>query len=370
MIKRNAWAEIDLAAIRNNVKENKKKLGPSTKLCAVVKADAYGHGAVKVAKAAIEAGAEFLAVAIAHEALELREAKITVPILILGAMAYGNEETLVAHDISQAVFDLATVERLNAAAKKLNKKAKVHLAVETGMNRIGWSFENLWEFAKAVSLYPYVEIEGAFSHFAKADITDKSFVNVQFSRFEKAMEECKKAGINIPIKHIANSASIGINSHMDLDMVRQGITLYGLWPSDEVKQIFNLKPALTLKTRVVYVKEVPVGETIGYGGTFETKHPTKVATLPIGYADGINRKLSNKGYVLIKEQKAPIVGRVCMDQIMVDVTSIDGVKIGDEVIVFGGEQLSINIVADWMETINYEVTCLISKRIPRIYINE
>ena len=370
MIKRNAWAEVDLAAIAHNVKENKKVLGPHTKLCAVVKADAYGHGAVKVAQTAIKAGAEFLAVAIAHEALELRQAGITEPILILGAMAYGNEDTLVDNNISQVVFDMATAERLSQAAVKLKKVAKVHIGVETGMNRIGVPYKEVGAFVKKLSALPNLEIEGAFSHFAKADEEDKSFVNEQFHRFEEAMESCRKEGIEIPIKHIANSASIGSDPHLYLDMVRQGITLYGLWPSKSVKKTFDLIPALTLKTRVVFVKEIPPGETIGYGGTYKVEKTMKVATLPIGYADGISRRLSNKGYVLIQGKKSPIVGRVCMDQIMVDITAMENVKIGDEVIVFGGKDLSVDIVADWMETINYEVTCLIGKRIPRLYKNE
>jgi alanine racemase len=368
MIKRNVWAEVDLSAIKHNVGETKKILQPDTRLCAVVKANAYGHGAVPVAKAAIEAGADFLAVALTQEALELRLAGIKVPILILGALTPGHEETVVEYDISQAVPDLKSVERLSAVAVKKGKTAKVHLVIETGMNRIGCKVSEAGDLAAAVMALPNVELEGVFSHFAKADAEDKSYMQQQYDVFVAAIKNIEDKGICIPIKHIANSAAITETPKVHMDMVRQGITLYGLWPSSEVKRDLHYEPAMSLKAQIVFIKEVPLGEKIGYGCTYETTRTTKIATLPLGYADGISRKLSNRGYVSIRGCKAPIVGRVCMDQMMVDVTDISNVTEGDEVIIFGGNEISLDTVAEWMETINYEVVCLLSDRIPRRYV--
>ena len=369
MFLRNAWAEIDLDAIAHNIKEAKKKINATTKLCAVVKADAYGHGATQVAKAALMAGADFLAVALLQEAIELREAGIKAPILILGALQEEGAEETVENEISQALFTLKSAELLSAAAVKLGKKAKVHLAIETGMNRIGISPEQAGDFAAQVGALPGIEIEGVFSHFAMADAKDKTFCREQYAKFQKALFEIRLRGIEIPIKHISNSATISELPEMQLDMVRQGITLYGLWPSDDVGHCLDYEPVMKLKAKITFVKQIEQGETVGYGRTFTAERPTKIATLPLGYADGISRKVSNKGYVLLKGQKAPIVGRVCMDQFMIDVTDIENVEIGDEVLVFGSKELSADKVAEWTETISYEVLCAVSKRIPRIYIN-
>ena len=366
---RNAWAEIDLNAIAHNIKEAKKKINEGTKLCAVVKADAYGHGAVPVAKTALTAGADFLAVALLQEAIELREAEIKAPILILGALQEECAEETVSYEISQALFTLRSAELLSAAAVKLGKKAKVHLVIETGMNRIGVAPEQAGELAAAVAAMPGIEIEGCFSHFATADIKNKHYCNEQFDRFKQALTAIEAKGIAIPIKHIANSAAISEVPEMQLDMVRQGITLYGMWPSDEVVRSLNYEAAMKLKTKVIFIKQIEQGETVGYGRTFTADRPAKIATLPLGYADGISRKVSNKGYVLVKGKKAPIVGRVCMDQFMIDVTDIEKIEIGDEVLVFGSKELSADKVAEWTETISYEVLCAVSKRIPRIYIN-
>ncbi len=368
MIKRNVWAEVDLSAIGHNIKETKKVLQPDTKLCAVVKANAYGHGAVPVAKAAIEAGADFLAVAMTQEALELRLAGVDVPILILGALTPGHEETVVEYNMSQTVPDLKSAEILSAAAVKRGKIAKIHLVVETGMNRIGCKVSEAGNLAEAVVALPNVELEGVFSHFAKADAEDKTYMQRQYDVFAEAIKNIEAKGICVPIKHIANSAAITEAPEVHMDMVRQGITLYGLWPSSEVKRNLHYQPVMSLKAQVVFVKEVPAGEKIGYGCTYETTRTTKVATLPLGYADGISRKLSNRGYVSIRGCKAPIVGRVCMDQMMVDITDIPDVTEGDEAIIFGGNEISIDTVAEWMETINYEVLCLLSDRIPRRYV--
>ncbi|MGE4588428.1 MAG: alanine racemase [Acidaminococcaceae bacterium] len=369
MFLRNAWAEIDLDAIAHNIREAKKKISKSTKLCAVVKADAYGHGAVQVAQTALAAGADFLSVALLQEAIELRQAAIKAPILILGALQEECAEETVENEISQALFTIDSAKLLSATAVKLGKKAKVHLVIETGMNRIGISPEHAGEFAAEVSVLPGIEIEGIFSHFALADARDKTFCHEQYEKFEKAFSQIRARGIEIAIKHISNSATISELPEMQLNMVRQGITLYGLWPSDDVDRCLDYQPVMKLKTKVIFIKQIERGETVGYGRTFTAERPTKIATLPLGYADGISRKVSNKGYVLLKGKKAPIVGRICMDQFMIDITDIENVEIGDEVLVFGSKELSADKVAEWTETISYEVLCAVSKRIPRIYIN-
>lgn len=372
MVTRNVWAEIDLGAIVHNLKIARSKLSEGVKLCAVVKANAYGHGAVAVAKTAVSAGADYLAVALTQEGQELREAGIKAPILILGAMPEGHGEAVVALDLEQAVHSIETARELSGAAVKLGKTVKIHMAVETGMNRIGCFPCEAGELAKSITSLPGITLVGMFSHFSKADEADKSFALKQFARFEEATARVRAAGITIPLQHIANSAAIAELPQSQLSMVRQGITLYGLWPSEVVglSQKDELWPALRLKARVVHVKTLAAGEAVGYGGTFVAAGTTRIATLPLGYADGLSRKLSNKGCVIIRGQKAPIVGRVCMDQVMVDVTRIADTAVGDEVLVFGGKEISLDTVAAWMDTISYEAACLISARVPRIFINE
>lgn len=364
---RNVWAEVDLSAIAHNVQVTRKVLKPGTKICAVVKADAYGHGAVPVATAALAAGVNYLAVSMTQEALELREAGIMAPILILGTMTEEHEKALVDYNITQTVYDLAVAQELSAAALQENKVAKVHLAVDTGMNRIGCRPEEAADLAEAISKLPHVELEGMFSHFSSADEMDKSFAESQYRKFMEADRAIKDRGIQIPLVHIDNSAGITEMKHTECDMVRQGITLYGLWPSDDVERCLDLKPALSLKAEVVFVKDVPAGEKIGYGCTYETKAPMKVATIPLGYADGYSRALSNRGYITIRGYKAPVVGRICMDQFMVDVTNVPGVHKGDEAVIFGPGGVSLDQLAKWVGTIPYELMCLLSTRVPRKY---
>lgn len=364
---RNVWAEVDLSAIAHNVQVTRKVLKPGTKICAVVKADAYGHGAVPVATAALAAGVNYLAVSMTQEALELREAGIMAPILILGTMTEEHEKALVDYNITQTVYDLAVAQELSAAALQENKVAKVHLAVDTGMNRIGCRPEEAADLAEAISKLPHVELEGMFSHFASADEMDNSFAESQYRKFMEADRAIKDRGIQIPLVHIDNSAGITEMKHTECDMVRQGITLYGLWPSDDVERCLDLKPALSLKAEVVFVKDVPAGEKIGYGCTYETKAPMKVATIPLGYADGYSRALSNRGYITIRGYKAPVVGRICMDQFMVDVTNVPGVHKGDEAVIFGPGGVSLDQLAKWVGTIPYELMCLLSTRVPRKY---
>lgn len=369
-IDRGAWAEINLDAVAHNVKIAKQNLAKNTKLCAVVKADAYGHGAVAVAREAEKNGADFLAVALLQEGLELREAGITLPILVLGSLQPGAANVVVQFDISHAVFDEERLYALNDAAVKLNKKAKIHIAIDTGMHRIGVHVKDAGKFAALAASLPGIDIEGIFSHFATADADDKAYAAHQFERFQEALEAIKAEGIKVPLAHIANSAALTELHEYQMDMVRQGITLYGLHPAHMIDCYEDFKPVMTVKSTVSFVKTLPSGSTIGYGRTYTLQRDSVIATVPVGYADGVNRRLSNVGYMLVNGGKAPIVGRVCMDQVMLDVTDLPLVKVGDEVTVFGGKELPMELVAEWAGTICYELVCSVSPRMPRVYVRK
>jgi len=372
---RPTWAEINLDNLRHNIMEIRRITSSTSNICAIVKADAYGHGAVEVAKEALACGATYLGVAFLDEALELRKHGITAPILILGFTPENQFDKIIEHDITQTIYNTDSAKALSECAVKLNKKAKVHLKIDTGMSRIGFCPEICFtpEFKEPFSL-PGLEIEGIFTHFARADEKDRSCTNEQFRLFIKVISSIEEDGYSIPIKHAANSAGIMEYPETHLDMVRPGIILYGLYPSDEVsKQLIHLKPVMSLKTRVSNVKVLPKGKAISYGGTFVAQRESIIATLPVGYADGYSRLLSSKAHVLIKGQRAPIVGRICMDQCMVDVTDVQGsVSIGDEVILIGedgNDRISADEIAKLIGTISYEVVCGISKRVPRVYIS-
>ena len=367
-IDRGAWAEINLDAVAHNVQIAKSNLDPHTKLCAVVKADAYGHGAVAVAREAEKNGADFLAVALLQEGLELREAGIRLPILVLGSLQPGAANVVVQFDISHAVFDEERLYALNEAAVKLNKKARIHIAIDTGMHRIGVHVRDAGEFAAKAAALPGIEIEGVFSHFATADADDKAYAAHQFERFQEALKLIREKGIRVPLAHIANSAALTELREYQMDMVRQGITLYGLHPAHMSDCYKDFEPVMTVKSTVSFVKSLPAGATIGYGRTYTLSRPSVIATVPVGYADGVNRRLSNVGYMVVGGGRAPIVGRVCMDQVMLDVTDLPPVKAGDEVTVFGGKDLPMELVAQWAGTICYELVCSVSPRMPRRYV--
>ena len=365
---RGTWAEIDLAAIAYNFELAGKQLKPGTKHCAVVKADAYGHGAVQVAQEVVRCGADFLAVALIQEAVELRKAGIKVPILILGTMTPGSEAAVVQYDIRQAVYNRQELIALNQAAEQQHKKAFIHLAVDTGMRRIGVLPELAASFALETKTYQNIELEGMFSHFVEADADSKAYAAEQFAAFKQAMSSIEAAGVQIPIYHICNSAAAAELPEYQLNMVRQGITLYGLSPAKKEGCYVDYHPVMRIKSYVGYVKPVPAGASVSYGRTYTFARPGIVATVPIGYADGISRRLSNVGYLLVNGHKTPIIGRVCMDQLMLDVTALPAVKAGDEVLVFGGTELPLEQVATWCGTICYEIACNISRRVPRKYV--
>lgn len=366
MIYRDTWAEINLSAIRHNLTEISRHIQPTAKLCAVVKANAYGHGAAEVSKVAVECGADFLAVATVEEGLQLRRAGFTLPILILGLIPYDAAEITVENKITAAVADFELAEKISAAAVKFDTRAKIHLKIETGMGRIGIFPEDAADLAEKISKLPNVEIEGIFSHFADADSSDKTFTLQQLEKFKNTCEKISQRGINIKIRHIAESAAILEIPAAHLDMVRAGIITYGLYPSDEVKHTVELQPAMKLLAKIAFIKEISAGTSIGYGREYIAEKAAKIATVPLGYADGYIR--AYKGFhVEINGKFAPVAGRVCMDQFMVDVTEIPNVKIGDEVILFGSDKISIDAAARHLKTINYEITCLVSERVPRLF---
>ncbi len=361
------YAKIDLKAICNNVSKAQQLVGEEVAVYAVIKANAYGHGALQVAHALKDRAAGFC-VATAEEALSLRKDGIQNPILILGYIFPGSGEALIRNDITLTVFDYETAQTLSKMAAVMNKTVKVHIKVDTGMGRIGFlpGAESVQVICQIAAL-PHLEIEGLFSHFACADEQDKSSARGQLAQFLDFAQQLKAAGVEIPLLHMCNSAGIMDLPDARLNMVRLGISAYGLYPSEEVDRTkLELQPAMSLHAKVAHVKTVPAGTPISYGSTFVTGDTTVVATIPIGYADGYPRSLSGRGYVMIRGQKAAILGRVCMDQCMVDVTHIPGVCRGDEVVVMG-EGVDTETVARLSDRLHYELICDIGGRVPRVY---
>ena len=368
VFERPAWAEIDLGAIAHNVGQIRKVTTGSTQICAVLKADAYGHGAIKVAEAVLQAGADKLAVATVSEALELRQAGFKVPILLLGYTPASQAAMVVDYDITQTIYSMDSAQALSGAAAAAGKIVNVHIKIDTGMGRIGIRPEDAGTFAEAVSALPGIKVEGVFSHFATADSDDKAFAYEQYQRFMEGLQYIKAKGIEIPIRHIANSAAILDLPHTHLDMVRPGIILYGLWPSNEMNQSIELRPAMKFKAQVGFIKNMAAHTSVSYGRSYFTHRPTRIATLPVGYADGWSRLLTSKAQVMVRGQRAPLVGRVCMDQCMIDVSHIPDVAEGDETLLFGGADLPVEEIAALMGTINYEIVCMVGKRVPRLYL--
>ena len=366
------WVEINLDALECNFAAVREALPENIKILAVVKANAYGHGAIGVAKF-LENKADYLAVAATDEALELRKNGINCPILVLGHIPYGDYDNIVKFNITTTISDFYEAELLSKAAKKAGVTAPLHIAVDTGMNRIGFACNDASiEEIKKIKELPNIEIEGAFSHLAAADMLDKAYTKMQAKKFDEFVLKLENTGINVAIKHLYNSAAIA-DLEKKYDMVRQGIILYGLKPSDEVEfnNINVPKPVMSMKTRVVQVKTLPAGECISYGCTYTTEKETIVATLCAGYADGVTRVLSNNGEVLIRGKRAKIIGRVCMDQFMVDVTDIPDVEAGDTATIFGAdgeETISVDEIAKKANTINYEIICNINSRVTRVYM--
>lgn len=365
------YAEIDLDAVAQNIDAVRKKVGKDVGILTVIKADGYGHGAIPIADR-LKDKVQYFAVATLEEAVELREGGVSLPVLILGYTSPKQYEDIVRYDITQTIYSLDTAVKLGEEALRQNKRAKVHIALDTGMTRIGFVMneDSLLEIVQIGKL-PGIYLEGAFSHFSCADMTDKSYSRKQMARYDAFMEELEKRNVRIPVKHLCNSAGIiEFDSHR-FNMVRSGIMTYGLYPSNEVRtDEVVLKPALSWKTHVVNLRTVEAGHGVSYGATYVTDRPTRIATLSVGYADGYPRAVSNKGRVILHGQYAPIIGRVCMDQMMVDVTHIDDVRMEDVAILVGTDgdcHISVEEVAELAGSFNYEFVCGISRRVKRIY---
>lgn len=364
-------ADVNLDAIYKNIEETKRLLEADTKLMVIIKADGYGHGAIPIAKV-LDPIVDAFGIAIIEEGIELRENGIKKPLLILGVTPAPLYSKLVEYDIMPAVFSLESAKLLAEEAKKQNKTAKIHIAVDTGMSRIGFPVtKESIEIIQKIAKLDGIAIDGCFSHFATADETDKTFTLQQINRFQTFVDELEEVGVHIPIRHLSNSAGIIEVPEAHYDMVRSGISTYGLYPSEEVnKKMLPLFPAMEIKSYVTYVKTLDSGIGISYGQTFVTDRETRVATVPVGYADGYPRALSNQGYVLIRGKKAAILGRVCMDQFMVDVTDIPGVIEGDIVTLVGRDKdecITVEELAEMSQSFNYEFVCDIGKRVPRVY---
>jgi alanine racemase len=361
----NTYTEINLQAVKHNIEEIRKLLKPEVKFMAVVKANAYGHGSVAISRAAVSAGADYLAVANLKEALELREAGIVSPILVLTESPISVVDEIVQYDLSQTIYSFDEAKSLSEEAVKKKKTARVHIKVDTGMGRVGVAPSEAVAFAAKVSSLPNLELEGVFTHFAKAEDKDDDFTKKQFEKFNQLIPKMP----NVSIKHSANSAAVLYYPETHLDMVRVGLMMYGLYPSGNGRSLVNLKPALSFKSRIAYLKRIPKGTPLSYGCTYITPSESTIATIPVGYADGFSRALSNKGQVIIRGKRYPVVGRVTMDLIMVNVGDAK-VEIGDEVVLIGEQKdqcITADEIAKLEDTISYEVICGIGKRVPRIY---
>jgi len=366
-------AEVDLQAIRHNLRQVRLAVSPSTFITAIVKANAYGHGVVKVSSAALAAGANGLGVAIPEEGAELRENGFTVPIFVLGLTPPDQSQLLVDYNLVATISTLETAQALGEATRRKGRPADVMLKIDTGMGRVGIHPDQALNFLKRILAISGLKLRGVFTHLATADAGDKTYANLQLRSFTSALNQITHANLSLDWVSAANSATIIDLPHGHFNMVRPGIILYGLPPSKEMRCDLHVMPAMRFKTRVEYLKEVPPGTKVGYGSTHTTSRKTLLATLPVGYADGYSRHLSNKASILIGGRRCPVVGRVCMDQIIADLGSCSDTKIGDEAVLFGRQgdaEISVTELADLAGTINYELVCAISSRVPRVYINE
>ena len=366
-------AIVDLDAIASNIKNIRAKVDKNSGIIGIIKADAYGHGSVETAKVLLDNGADWLAVAVVDEGLNLRKNGITAPILLLGYTPELRLNDVINNGFIQTVYSYDTAKKLSDAASALGKKAVIHIKIDTGMGRIGYRVneESADEIVK-ISKLPNIDVNGMFTHFSTADEADKAYTLEQYNKFVKMNDMLVERGLHIPVKHAANSAAIMDFDNMMFNMVRPGIILYGAYPSDEVKkENLSLSPAMSIKTHVSYVKDVNEGDSISYGRKYTAPSKRRIATIPVGYADGFIRAYSKGGKVLVRGEYAPIVGRICMDQFMVDVTDIDGVEVNDEVVLLGKQgdkEITADFIASVLDTINYEVFCTLSKRVPRQYI--
>ena len=379
------WAEIDLNAYAHNIKELRRITQPDAMLMVVLKANGYGHGAAEVAREALQHGAAWLGVARLNEAVDLRKAGLEAPILILGYTPADFAPQLIEFDLTQTVYDYANAESISSKALKLGKKISAHIKIDSGMGRLGLVTHALMpeeairktnpnpiDTVEKIAKLRGLDIQGLFTHFATADFADRTYANRQLEIFLDFLHQLDRAGFQPPIRHAANSAALIEMPASHLDMVRPGIATYGLNPSDEInKGKATLKPVMSLKTRIIQLKKVSAGFNVSYGITYQTKNATTIATVPMGYADGLNRLLSSRGQMIVHGQKVPIIGRVCMDLTMLDVGKISDVGMEDEVVIFGrqgNDSITADDLASELNTINYEIVSTVMARIPRVYV--
>ncbi len=374
-MKRPVWAEIDLKAMAANVREIRRVTDQGAEVMAIVKANGYGHGVEYTSRVALKNGASWIGVALLQEAIMLREKGIGVPILILGYTPEDDLADVIKNNISQTIFTWEDAQAIAAVAKSLHKKAKIHIKIDTGMGRLGFKWDGgTSDLISQLAAQPGLEVEGVYTHLATADEDDKTFAREQHARFQKLLKQLMANHVSIRWQHCANSAALLSMPETHLNLVRPGIMLYGLYPSPSVGgNPIKLTPVLSLKAKVAFVKDVPAGFGISYGRSYYTKERTRIATIPLGYGDGYSRLLSNRGEVLIQGRRVPIVGRICMDQLMVDVGMLPDLRQGDEVVLVGkqgDDEISVEELAKHLGTINYEILCMISERVPRVYVNQ
>ncbi len=366
---RPTWAEIDLDAVRYNLASVKGLISRDVNVMAVVKADAYGHGILPVSRALCEEGVDYLGVATVDEAISLREGGLTVPILVLGSVLKSEARAAMKEDITLTLADRHLLDIVREIAREMDTVQKVHVKVDTGMGRLGPWYTEAAELIRTAAAMPEIEIEGIYSHFSSAG-RDKMITEWQIEAFDTVLNEAEKVCNDLKYRHISNSIGLVDWSRSHFDMVRSGIMLFGVYPKPEFRKCLELRPVMSLKTRIVFLKEVPAGRSVSYGRTYITQNPTRIATLPIGYADGYGRILSNRAHALVKGQEAMVVGMVTMDQTMLDVGHVFDVNIGEEVVLIGsqgGTHISVEKVAKEAGTIPYEVLSAITKRVPRVY---
>ena len=372
-MEKRTWAEIDLDALAYNMQNIRAITNPDAQIMAVVKADAYGHGVEDCAGVLLENGADRFGVATLDEAIELRRIYKDVPILILGSSMESEAYELIKNDITPTVYTFEFAKALSDAAVELNKTLKVHIKLDTGMSRIGILTDDsdnreAIDLILSISRLPMLEVEGIFSHFATSDEADTSYTHLQFKRFISVCDALKNEGLNVPIRHICNSAGVMMYPEYHLDMVRPGIVLYGMYPSDEVdKSKLDLRYVMSLKSIVTHVKDIEPGRGVSYGKEYIADGTVKIATVPIGYADGYSRLLTGKAKISVGGRLFPVTGKICMDQCMIMLSGVNNIKRGDEALIFGNGAVTADDLAAWLGTINYEITCNTSRRVPRVY---
>lgn len=372
-MEKRTWAEINLDALAHNMRQIRAITNPDVLVMAVVKADAYGHGVSECAGVLLENGADRLAIATLDEGIELRRMFPEVPILILGSSMESEAPALIKHNITPNVYTFELAKALSDAAQELNTPVKIHIKLDTGMSRIGFLVDDsdnheVIDEILAISKLPMIEIEGIFSHFSTSDEASDEYTRLQFKRFISVCDKLSEMGLEIPIRHICNSAATMMYPEYHLDMVRPGVILYGMYPSDDVdKSRLDLQYVMSLKSIITYVKEIESGRAVSYGNEYIADGAVRIATVPIGYADGYSRLLAKKAKIAVGDRLFPIAGRICMDQCMIDVSGVNNIKRGDEALIFGDGAVTVDDIASWLGTINYEITCMLSRRIPRVY---